>query len=197
MPEVSLVSHIPAAIGALLLVAFMLGEGRLRKGPEARSRDAGPSDKGTTRVLGAVFAFSFVTYVVASFLAAFGAAKFPVRVAWAGVVGMIFGLALRMWAAVVLGSSYTRTLRIQDTQKLVQDGPYGVVRHPGYAGIVVMWISASLATGDWLAPIVIVPVMLSAYVLRISAEERMIEMAFGENFRDYARKTCRLVPFIY
>ena len=194
---VTLMPGVPALVGSILLVAFILGEGRLRQGVDARSRVAEPADKGTTRVVGAAFAVCLVTYVLTSFLAAAGVAPLPAPLAWAGVVAMVLGVTLRVWAAAVLGTSYTRTLRVQDTQELVRSGPYAFVRHPGYAGTVLMWTGASLASGDALAPIVIVPVILWAYAVRISAEERMLETAFGESFRDYARKTRSLVPFIY
>src|SRR5258708_1479204 len=58
---------------------------------------------------------------------------------------MIIGLTLRVWAAQVLGRFYTRTLRTTDKQRIVQSGPYHLIRHPGYLGTILIWIGAGLA----------------------------------------------------
>ncbi len=186
-----------ALVAGGLLALFVLGEGRLRRGEEARSTEAGPQDRGSTRRVGVAFGVSIVAFVIASLLLPVEVAVLPELVGLAGVAVMIGGIALRVWAALVLGSSYTRTLRVSGAQQLVRSGPYAVLRHPGYAGAIVMWIGASFATRDALGVFVIVPVILWAYGLRIAAEERMLAAAFGEAFRDYERTTRRLIPFVY
>jgi protein-S-isoprenylcysteine O-methyltransferase len=137
--------------------------------------------------------------VLSSLRVGAGAAVLPLPggVQWIGVGVMIAGLAVRVWAALVLGAAYTRTLRVTERQGLVRAGPYRLVRHPGYAGAVVLWLGAALASGDALAALIIVPTTVWAYALRISAEERMLADAFGSEFRDYVRTTWRLVPFVF
>jgi protein-S-isoprenylcysteine O-methyltransferase len=58
---------------------------------------------------------------------------------WTGIAVMMVGsLALRWWASVILGRFYTSTLRLSEGQQLVEKGPYRMVRHPGYAGILLL-----------------------------------------------------------
>ena len=68
-------------------------------------------------------------------------------VGWIGLVIAILGIALRFWANRTLGQFYTRTLRVTEDQPIIDQGPYRVIRHPGYLGVLLMWVGASLATG--------------------------------------------------
>ncbi len=133
---------LPALVGDAVLTGFFLAEGRLRRGRDARSLTAGPSDRGTTRGVGLA--------VVAAACAAPTAAtlrvgRLPPVLGWLGVATMGAGLGLRVWSARVLGRYYTRTLRVADDQAVIGDGPYGWIRHPGYAGVLALWAGYGLA----------------------------------------------------
>lgn len=117
--------------------------------------------------------------------------------AWAGVCLCVLGLGLRAWGMRTLGTSYTRTLRTGSGQRLVTDGPYRWVRHPGYVGSMAVWIGAALAFHSWLAAIVVAILMLLAYGWRIRSEERMMADHFGDAYRDYTARTSRLFPGLY
>jgi protein-S-isoprenylcysteine O-methyltransferase Ste14 len=117
--------------------------------------------------------------------------------AWAGVALSVLGLALRGWGMRVLGQAYTRTLRTTASQRLVTEGPYRWVRHPGYAGSIAVWVGAALAFHSWLAAVVVALLMLLAYGWRIRAEERMLAEHFGDAYREYAGRTARLLPGVY
>ena len=107
------------------------------------------------------------------------------------------GIALRVWAIRTLGRFYTRTLRTAPQQELVREGPYRVLRHPGYLGDIVMWAGATLATSNWLVAAVTVPLMFAAYCFRIGTEEQMLREAFGEEYARYRGRTWRLIPFLF
>jgi protein-S-isoprenylcysteine O-methyltransferase len=110
---------------------------------------------------------------------------------------MIAGLLLRVWATQVLGASYTRTLTVDTGQRVIQRGPYRFVRHPGYTGTLLVWLSAPLALANWaVAPIVAIP-LLRAYRDRMRTEEEMLRGAFDGEYEAYMRRTGRLVPFVY
>jgi len=140
---------------------------------------------------------SFVAFGVSSLLALTGLGTMPAPLAWAGFAVMAVGILLRFWSARVLGASYTRTLKVDQGQQIVRAGPYRFVRHPGYAGSILLLLGASFASGDIVGPLVIVPVVLRAYLLRIAAEDRMLVARLGEEYAGYAREVARLVPFIY
>ncbi len=66
-------------------------------------------------------------------------------VSWLGLVIMLLGLGLRVWSMRVLGAYYSRTLRVTDTQVIVTQGPYRIVRHPGYLGTILLWVGSGRA----------------------------------------------------
>ena len=80
---------------------------------------------------------------------------------------------------------------------VVTGGPYRLIRHPGYAGSLLVWTGYCLGVGNWIALLVVGVLMLAAYGWRIRAEERMLVAALGEQYRHYQRRTTRLVPFLY
>jgi protein-S-isoprenylcysteine O-methyltransferase Ste14 len=82
-------------------------------------------------------------------------------------------------------------------QRIVQAGPYSLLRHPGYLGNILMWLGAALATGNWITLDLAVLTMLTAYLYRIHSEEAMLRTAFGEEFENYQARTWRLIPRFY
>jgi protein-S-isoprenylcysteine O-methyltransferase Ste14 len=99
--------------------------------------------------------------------------------------------------ARVLGRFYTRTLQVVGGQHVVTSGPYRLIRHPGYAGSLLVWTGYCVGVGKWIALLVVGALMLTAYGWRIRAEERMLADVLGEEYRRYQRRTARLVPFVY
>jgi protein-S-isoprenylcysteine O-methyltransferase Ste14 len=187
-------------VASYLLIAFFLVLQRvLRRGEQARSLRPNPEDKGTTRLIGMAFGVSLLALILAPLLNRFGVAYldlgFPVG--WVGVALMLGGVALRGWANAVLGRFYTSTLRLAEDQQIVKEGPYRLVRHPGYAGVLLLWVGAGLASQNWLAAGIIVTLMSGAYAYRIRSEESMLQMAFGAHYRDYMQSTWRLVPWVF
>ena len=59
-----------------------------------------------------------------------------------GIVLQASGLGVRVWAMGTLGRAYSRTLRVDDDQGVVETGPYRLVRHPGYAGSLLVWLGS-------------------------------------------------------
>ena len=184
----------------LLIASFLILEGRLRQGLEAKSREATKTDRRSTQRLGGAFGLSLASVLAAPVLNALhvGQISWHSRLlGWGGVAIMAIGLALRVWAARVLGRFYTRTLRTMEQQRIVQTGPYRMIRHPGYLGVMLMWTGAGLATLDWITLAVIVVTTASAYIYRVQAEEAMLAQAFGQEFIAYNAKTWKLIPFFY
>ena len=116
---------------------------------------------------------------------------------WIGIAIAIFGIALRFWANKTLGEFYTRTLRLREKQSIVQHGPYAMLRHPGYAGVILMWFGAAWATSNWIAVIIAGATMFTVYHYRIQAEEAMLLTAGSKEYGEYRARTWKLIPFIY
>ena len=181
-----------------LLALFLVTEGRLRQGSEAKRLDSGESDRASTRLIGAYFGVALLALLLAPLLNLIPRGRLgPSLTGWAGIVIMVGGIALRWWANQTLGAYYTRTLRITQGQRIVQDGPYRVIRHPGYLGIMLMWGGAALATLNWITALIVVVGGLAVFRYRIRSEEAMMAEAFGERYTAYEDRTWRLVPFIF
>ena len=188
-----------ATLGAYLLLAlFLVFEGRVRQGRAAMSLERSQHDRRSTMFIGAAFGLSILCVLLAPVLNYFNIGSVvPPAVTGAGLAVAAGGLALRLWAPRVLGQYYTRTLRVAEQQTVVDKGPYRLVRHPGYAGDIALWIGAALATGNLIVTLVIAVLMFAAYSYRIQAEEAMLVATLGQPYRDYQKRTRRLIPFIY
>jgi protein-S-isoprenylcysteine O-methyltransferase Ste14 len=110
---------------------------------------------------------------------------------------LLAGIALRIWAVVHLGKLFTVDVGIQQGHRVVQDGPYRLVRHPSYSGSMIALTGMACLTFNWLGFLVIIVSSLAAYSFRISAEEKMLFLNLGEDYRRYAERTKRLIPGIY
>jgi protein-S-isoprenylcysteine O-methyltransferase Ste14 len=182
-----------------LIVGFFLWERRSRQSAEAASFARGAFDRGSTTLLAVVFSLGFMLVPAALLLDALGVGRMGVApvIAWCGVVVMLLGIALRVWASRVLGRFFMRTLRIVGDQPVVSDGPYRVVRHPGYLGDILMWSGAAFATLNWIAFAGLTLAALLAYSYRIGREEAMLRAGLGAPYAAYAARTRRLIPFLY
>jgi len=181
----------------LLIGCFLVLERALRQGQQATSLEAGEADRGSTRRLGEAFAFTVLALLMAPALNVLYIGRLPSRTGWIGVGIMLSGLALRWWAHQTLGRFYTRTLRVAQDQSVIRSGPYQVIRHPGYSGVLLLWVGAGLAVSNWIAAGVATLVMFTSYRYRIKSEESMLLATFGKEYQAYVAKTWRLIPFIY
>ena len=179
-----------------LLGAFFGLERFLRRGEQARRVEPDrPSDRGSSLLIAG--ALSLAT-VVAPLLNRRRIGRVERRaVGMLGLATMLAGLALRAWAMRTLGAFYTRTLLVASGQRIVDRGPYRLVRHPGYLGTILVWVGAALAAANWLATAAVGLLMLAAYGYRIGSEEAMLADSFGAEYRAYMARTWRLVPWIY
>jgi protein-S-isoprenylcysteine O-methyltransferase Ste14 len=118
-------------------------------------------------------------------------------VAAAGLGLMAAGTALR-WAAIrALWKYFTVNVSILEGQRVVRRGPYGLVRHPSYTGLLVRYLGFGLALANWLSLALLFLPMLCTTLYRIRVEEEALCAHFGEEYAAYACETKRLVPGIY
>jgi protein-S-isoprenylcysteine O-methyltransferase len=186
-------------VAFVLLVGFLILQRVMRRGEQARSLRPLPADRGSTRLLGAAFGLGLLALAAAPVLTAYGVADMglgPV-VGWVGVAVMVGGLAVRLWSQAVLGRYYTSTLLHAADQPVLASGPYRLLRHPGYGGLLLAWLGAGLATTNWAVALAIALLMVIAYSYRIAAEEAMLLGAFGDGYKEYMARTWRLIPYVY
>lgn len=110
---------------------------------------------------------------------------------------MLLGIALRWYSAGTLGKYFTFDVAIQTGQTLVEVGPYRYILHPSYSGALLTLLGFGLALGNWLGLAANLSCMGFAYAYRISVEEAALASALGESYKQYMRRTWRLVPFLF
>ena len=190
---------IPFAAVAIIMAAFVFIEGRLRQDASARSFTTTKHDKGTTGMVGLALGICWMVLALSLPADFFGIGALAPGLIFncVGILLMLGGLAIRAVAARTLGKFYTRTLRMKADQHVVSEGIYRFVRHPGYLGVIVMFLGSGLGVANFIALAVIAALIIPAYVQRMAAEERMLLTALGTEYADYSRRTRRLIPFLY
>ena len=114
-----------------------------------------------------------------------------------GIILMLLGMAFRFYAMSVLGRFFTYDVAVQAGQTIVEAGPYRYIRHPSYTGALITLVGLGLALGNWAAVLVILACMGTAYAYRIFVEESALVAVLGEPYKQYMRRTRRLVPFLF
>lgn len=120
--------------------------------------------------------------------------------AWLPAVGLalvFLSIALLVWARQAIRGQFSGHLQIQPEHCLIQDGPYHFVRHPGYLGYLLMALGIAAGYASLIAFCTTLFLLLPGLVYRIGVEEKLLIDAFGDDYRQYATRTRRLVPGLW
>jgi len=109
----------------------------------------------------------------------------------------IGGLWLRHWSIRHLGHFFTTRVTIQQQHSLIQSGPYKLIRHPAYTGLLLALAAAGLAMGDYVALLASTLPPFLAFKVRIELEEHMLKQQFNQAYLDYSNRSWKLIPGIY
>jgi protein-S-isoprenylcysteine O-methyltransferase Ste14 len=164
----------------------------------ARSRFQPGTERWDLPLVAVILTAMTVTIPVASFDA--GRAHWSQVPLWLVVIGyvaLLGGIAVTAWAQAV-NPFFEPGVRIQSErhQRVIDSGPYGFVRHPGYSAAIAMFLGISLALASWwgLVPAAIASVLLA---VRTAWEDRLLHDKLS-GYREYAgRVRARLVPGIW
>ena len=113
-----------------------------------------------------------------------------------GVAITAYGLAFAIWARGILGHNWSASPSIVEGHTLINRGPYRLVRHPIYTGLLVAMIGTAIAFG-YAACFLAFPVGLTAWWLKSKREESLLTQEFGDGYQRY-RATVKdaLIPFV-
>jgi len=117
-------------------------------------------------------------------------------VRWLGVFLYAAGGALRLWPVFVLGRRFSGLVAIQPGHALVTSGPYGVIRHPSYLGLLINSLGWALVFRSGIG-VLLTAMMLVPLLARIRAEEALLRAQFGDEYEAYRGRTSRLIPGVY
>ena len=115
----------------------------------------------------------------------------------AGACVLLLGLALRVWAVVTLGRSFRTSVEVDADQPVVTRNPYRWIRHPSYAGLLLIALGGGLGVGNWLSLAICAIVPPLGMLPRIAVEEAELNRVLGDQYRSYQARTYRLVPGLW
>jgi protein-S-isoprenylcysteine O-methyltransferase Ste14 len=104
------------------------------------------------------------------------------------------GLALAVWARVYIGSNWGMPMTQKDDPELVTTGPYHLIRHPIYSGILLAMIGTAVAVSVYW--VIAVAVLGVYFIYSATQEERYMSERFPDAYPTYRRSTKMLVPFL-
>jgi protein-S-isoprenylcysteine O-methyltransferase Ste14 len=115
---------------------------------------------------------------------------------YAGLLLFAGGAALRVGAISVLKHRFSGLVAIQTDHALATGGPYRLIRHPGYLGML-LWLTGWCLVFRSGAGLIITASLLIPLVTRINAEEALLASEFSSSYEQYRRGTWRLLPYLY
>ena len=183
--------------GLLFLPMLVLGALLLWKAPALLEKRLNTKEQEKAQM--AVVAVSSLL-----FLAAFVAAGLDFRFGWTHVPIWLVCLAAvlqlaayGLYAEVMRENAWlSRTVEVQENQKVIDTGLYGIIRHPMYTATILLFLAMPLVLGSWVsfAIMLLYPVVI---VFRIRNEEQVLEAGLA-GYREYKQRVrCRLLPFIW
>lgn len=179
--------------GPMLIAGFVM----FFKSPDflAKRLDAKEKQKtqqGVVKLAGLMFIAGFV---VAGLDFRFGWSRMPPAVTVCASV--LFVLSYLLYAEVIRENAYlSRTIRVEEGQRVVDTGLYGIIRHPMYAVTILLFLSMPLVLGSWYG-LIIFAVYPALIIVRLRDEEALLTRELP-GYREYTRKVkYRLFPFIW
>jgi protein-S-isoprenylcysteine O-methyltransferase Ste14 len=154
-------------------------------------------DKGSHLVLLCLVLFGVLLGVLLAFeVQVFAITSASVFLFWLGMLLICAGIALRLYAIIVLGAFFTTTVAIAPEQTVIETGPYRLIRHPSYTGFLIILLGFGLTLTNWLSLLVIMGCALIGLIYRIQVEEHALKAQLGQRYQEYMRRTKRLIPFV-
>lgn len=192
--------HYPAAwrlLGLLFVPMCIAGIVLLFKKPELLEKRLRSKEKLAEQSL--VIKLSGLMFVLGFVLAAldfrFGWLPLPGWVS--NTASIVFLLAYLLYAEVLRENAWiSRTIEVQEGQKVVDTGLYGIVRHPMYSATILLFLSMPLVLGSLVSLVVFLPYPL-LLALRIRGEERLLEAELDGYAAYKQRVRYRLIPFLW
>ena len=187
-------SLLSGIIGCVLFFSELGLAWRRRSSREPESLEA---DDGSLSLLWRVIGGSItVGYILAAFRVGPRLAA-GVPWGWIGLGVFAAGAVVRWWAIRHLGRFFTVDVALAVDHRVVNTGPYRLIRHPSYSGLLLQFTGLALSLDHGLSLAVIVLPVTWAILYRIRVEERVLLSQLGTDYAKYARDTKKLVPLVY
>lgn len=114
---------------------------------------------------------------------------------WIGLALMVAGIAFAIWARLWIGRNWSGRVTIKEEHELIQNGPYAIVRHPIYSGILLAVLGTAWVHGEVRGLLALLLAALG-WGFKLRTEEAFMAQQFGSAYLDYKRRVKALVPFV-
>jgi protein-S-isoprenylcysteine O-methyltransferase len=115
--------------------------------------------------------------------------------AYTGLALAVCGATLAVWARIFLGRNWSAMVTIKQDHEIVRGGPYALVRHPIYSGLLLAMLGTALALGE-VRGLLAVGLTFLGWWLKLQTEERFLSEQFGTQYTQYKREVKALIPFV-
>ncbi|WP_349667423.1 isoprenylcysteine carboxylmethyltransferase family protein [Lacrimispora sp.] len=123
--------------------------------------------------------------------------KLPVMVTYPGIILMLAGIIIRLWAVLTLKRSFTLSVQTSKEQHLITTGIYKKVRNPAYTGSMCSLVGTALGLRGGISLAMVLIFSIICYSARIYVEEKALRNHFGNEFTEYEKRTYRLIPYVW
>lgn len=114
---------------------------------------------------------------------------------WIGLFMLVAGLAFAVWARRYLGRNWSGIVTVKQDHELIRSGPYALVRHPIYTGLLFAILGTAVAIGEWRGLIAFV-LITAGFVIKLRTEEKFMSETFGTQYAHYRAEVPALIPFL-
>jgi len=116
-------------------------------------------------------------------------------IAWVGIVLCVGGLSLCIWARVTLGRNWSGAVTLKEGHELIERGPYRLVRHPIYTGLIAMFLATAMVLGH-VAGIAGLVLVFVSFWIKLRDEEKVMLKQFPDQYAAYQQRVKRIIPFV-
>jgi protein-S-isoprenylcysteine O-methyltransferase Ste14 len=117
-------------------------------------------------------------------------------VQWTGLLLTFAGAAIAIFARIFLGGNWSGRVTIKQNHELIRRGPYAIVRHPIYSGLLLAVAGSAIAFGE-LRHLLAIPLTMLGWWIKIRQEEQLLTQEFGEQYAAYRREVRgAIIPYI-
>lgn len=112
-----------------------------------------------------------------------------------GLALTIAGAAFAVWARIYIGSNWSGRVTIKQDHELIRTGPYGIVRHPIYAGLLLAVLGTAIGIGE-LGGLFAFVLAVAGWRQKWRTEEQFLSEQFGAQYDAYRKQVKGLIPFV-
>jgi protein-S-isoprenylcysteine O-methyltransferase Ste14 len=113
---------------------------------------------------------------------------------WLAALITAAGLGFTVWARLHIGRNWSGLVTVKQSHELVTTGPYSMVRHPIYTGLLVAFVGSAMARGEWRGALAVAIAWVALW-RKLQLEERWMLESFGEQYAAYRQRVPALIPF--